>query len=171
MTDFKSFITGPVYRRLFNCRLCLFRSRGAFSLVELLMVIAIIGALAAIAIPAFSNYIESARRSRTMSDMRTIDNAITAYALDHNNDFPATLADADVGNLLDAWKNPYEYQILSGGGATPLEDSIGVVLNTDYDLYSKGSDGASAVSAADPTSGDDIVRTNNGQYVGRRSDI
>jgi general secretion pathway protein G len=71
-------------------------------------------------------------------------------------------------NLLDPWGHPYQYQNLTGGGGTPLQDFIGNDYNTDYDLYSLGPDGASAQVYADPTSLDDIVRSNDGGYVGMR---
>jgi len=140
-----------------------------FTLVELLVVVALIGILATLTIPMYSSYISRAKNSRSTADIRTIDQAISAYYIDHNA-LPATLSDAGMGNLFDPWGRPYEYQVL-GDGAAPLEDSGGGDLNTDYDLYSKGADGASAVSSLDPRSSDDIVRASSGTLICLRSQL
>ncbi len=68
------------------------RSRGAFTLIELLTVIAIIGILAAILIPVVSAVRESARASNCVSNMRQIGNAIHLFALDTNDHTPPNVA-------------------------------------------------------------------------------
>lgn len=45
-------------------------------------------------------------------------------------------------------------------------DQLGDSLNSDYDLYSCGKDGASAPSIDDPLSLDDVVRGRDGAYIG-----
>jgi len=56
----------------------------AFTLIELLIVVAIIGILAAIAVPNFLNAQIRAKVSRVYSDMRALSNAIEMYKMDHN---------------------------------------------------------------------------------------
>lgn len=60
------------------------RNQKAFTLIELLIVVAIIGILAAIAVPNFLNAQTRARVSRSMSEIRSLANTVQMYALDHN---------------------------------------------------------------------------------------
>ncbi len=59
----------------------------AFTLIELLIVVAIIGILAAIAVPNFLNAQIRAKIARAQSDMKSLDTALESYRLDHN-DYP-----------------------------------------------------------------------------------
>lgn len=56
----------------------------AFTLIELLIVVAIIAILAAIAVPNFLEAQTRAKVSRTVADMRTIATAVEAYSVDWN---------------------------------------------------------------------------------------
>lgn len=62
-------------------------SRNAFTLIELLIVVAIIGILAAIAVPNFLNAQTRARIARVQADARSTGNALEQYRLDRN-DYP-----------------------------------------------------------------------------------
>lgn len=59
----------------------------AFTLIELLIVVAIIAILAAIAVPNFLEAQTRSKVSRTKADMRTLHTALEAYRLDHR-DYP-----------------------------------------------------------------------------------
>ncbi|MFB3787038.1 MAG: type II secretion system protein [bacterium] len=65
--------------------------RKAFTLIELLIVVAIIGILAAIAVPNFLNAQVRAGVTRVKADFRTIMTALETYRLD-NNDYPPDLS-------------------------------------------------------------------------------
>jgi general secretion pathway protein G len=53
-----------------------------------------------------------------------------------------------------------------------LQDDLGVHnLNTDFDVYSKGADGAGTLAGGDPGNKDDIVRANDGTFVGMREEF
>ena len=56
----------------------------AFTLIELLIVVAIIGILAAIAVPNFLNARNRAQITRVISDMKTMDQQLRFYWLDTN---------------------------------------------------------------------------------------
>ncbi|MBN2328695.1 MAG: type II secretion system protein [Candidatus Omnitrophica bacterium] len=76
--------------------------KGAFTLIELLIVVAIIGILAAMAAPNFLNAQIRAKISRAQSDLRTIRQAASLYAADHNEPPPSThpaLGDSTIGYL------------------------------------------------------------------------
>ncbi len=60
-------------------------SQSSFTLIELLIVVAIIGILAAIAIPNFSQAQVKAKVAHALSNMRTIGTGLEAYYLDHNS--------------------------------------------------------------------------------------
>lgn len=62
-------------------------SRSAFTLIELLIVVAIIAILAAIAVPNFLEAQTRAKVSRAKSDMRSVATAIESYRVD-NNTYP-----------------------------------------------------------------------------------
>jgi prepilin-type N-terminal cleavage/methylation domain-containing protein len=138
-------------------------SRTGFTLVELLVVVAVLGVLALMAIPAYNQYITSTRNKRCIGDLRTIDKAITSYVLEKNA-LPPTLTDVGMANQKDPWGRPYQYV-----HPASLKDSATDPLNDDYDLYSLGRDGASSDDDSDPSSTDDIVRSNSGIYAGERS--
>lgn len=59
-------------------------SRSAFTLIELLIVVAIIGILAAIAVPNFLNAQMRARIANAVSDMKALDTSLEMYRMDNN---------------------------------------------------------------------------------------
>jgi prepilin-type N-terminal cleavage/methylation domain-containing protein/prepilin-type processing-associated H-X9-DG protein len=63
-------------------------ARGAFTLIELLIVIAIIVILIALLFPSLSTMRERANVLKCMSNMKQIASASYAYAVDHNNNLP-----------------------------------------------------------------------------------
>ncbi|HPA48466.1 MAG TPA: prepilin-type N-terminal cleavage/methylation domain-containing protein, partial [bacterium] len=59
------------------------RQRGAFTLIELLIVVAIIGILAAIAVPNFLNARMRATIARMETDVKALGDALMMYRIDH----------------------------------------------------------------------------------------
>ena len=77
------------------------QKRKAFTLIELLIVVAIIAILAAIAVPNFLEAQVRAKVSRVKADMRTAATAIEAYAVDHGAYVVATIGNELNRNGLD----------------------------------------------------------------------
>jgi general secretion pathway protein G len=147
------------------------RKSLGLTIVELLIVIAIIGTLAAIAIPVYSGYVTNARNQAAITDIKTISLVIEKYRVDRNNmSLPNALSDINYQNYRDPWGRPYQYlniQALGGHGCGQCrKDRFVVPINTDYDLYSMGKDGQSSSPLTAAISKDDIVRANNGAYIG-----
>lgn len=143
------------------------------TLIELLFVLAIVGTLAGIAMPVYTNQIEKARITKAIAEIAIIQREIAAYeGKEADNFLPKTLADIGRGNLLDPWDNPYRYlnfALIKGTGPV-RKDRFMVPLNTDYDLYSVGKDGKTFPPLTAKPSYDDIVRANDGAFVGLASE-
>lgn len=129
--------------------------------------------LSAIAIPAYTDALDRARIARAIGDISVIDKEIMVWQV-YNGNLPFTLTQLDRGNFLDPWGNPYEYLNIAGGGkgvaGKARKDAFLVPLNSDFDLYSKGSDGKSQGPLSAQASWDDILRANDGAYIGLGSD-
>ncbi len=139
---------------------------AGFTLIELMIATAIVATLSAIAIPVGTTYIDKARNVRVISEIRILERDIASYEAE-NETYPNSLSDIGRGGLKDQWGNPYEYKILTGApGEQPRKDRFLVPVNSDYDLYSMGKDGDSKAPFTAKASRDDIVRANNGGYVG-----
>jgi general secretion pathway protein G len=143
-----------------------FRQRG-MTLIEILIAMIVVGILASIAIPAYNNALDKADISQAVTDISSMMQAIDRYYV-NNNAYPPSLADIGFAARLDPWGNAYEYlrAVDAGAGAMLRKDKILKPVNTDYDLYSKGKDGDSKLPFTAQASWDDIVRCNNGRYIG-----
>ena len=141
------------------------QEQSGVTLLELMAVLAAIAILGAIAIPAFSGYIERARVARAVSDIGTISLQLYRWQL-NTRTFPATLAEAALGGN-DPWGRPYAYLRVADANPGQLRKDHNLVpINTDFDLYSSGPDGDSVGPLTAPQSQDDVVRANNGAYIG-----
>jgi general secretion pathway protein G len=89
----------------------------------------------------------------------------------NNGGLPNSLDDIGRGSLTDVWGNPYRYLNFATehGVGHMRKDRFLVPLNTDYDLYSMGKDGKSQTPLTAAASRDDIVRANNGEFIGLAS--
>ena len=65
--------------------------RIAFTLVELLIVVVILGILAAVVVPQFSDASTDAQLSSLMNNLKTIRGQIELYRLQHNGNFPTNV--------------------------------------------------------------------------------
>ncbi len=231
-----------------------FRSRSThparldwgFTLIEIVIVIAIIGIVSAIAVSNYLTYIERVRVASAVASIRVIEVQLDDYVRS-DEPLPATLSEIGVTHMLDPWGHPFVYLPFStfspsssgaggdsggssgsgdsgsssggssgsggsGGSSGGSSDSGGsggssggssgsdgsggssgdssgsggsqsdpdggayigearkdhflVPLNSDYDLYSVGKDGESRAPLSVPVSADDVIRANDGAYIG-----
>jgi general secretion pathway protein G len=70
-------------------------NRKGFTLVEILIVVIILGILAAIVIPQFTNASEDARKSSLSSQLQTLRSQVELYKLQHRDAYPTTDGSAD----------------------------------------------------------------------------
>lgn len=140
--------------------------QGGFSLIELMIVIGLIGTLAAIAVPNYIQYREKAKITQAIADIRAMEKMIANFTID-NDRLPASLAEIGMGGHRAPWGTPYEYTTVEGTPRGKLrKDRFLVPVNSDYDLYSMGQDKSSVSPFTAKASQDDIVRANDGAYVG-----
>jgi general secretion pathway protein G len=140
------------------------RSTTGFTIIELLVVVVIIGIIAAVAIPSLLNAIDRGRQKRTMSDLRTIGEAIQSYVVDSDH-YPQASSIADLATVLES--GAYISKL-------PREDAWGHLLLysgslTGYTVGSAAKDGGSTLtlngSGGETNSFDDDVIYSNGTFV------
>ena len=71
------------------------KNRGGFTLVEIMIVVAIIALLAAIAVPGFLRARKRSQASRVINDLRLIDSAIDQYAIENSKVTGSTVDTGD----------------------------------------------------------------------------
>jgi len=76
------------------------KRRGGFTLVEIMIVVAIIALLAAIAVPGFLRARKRSQASRILNDLRLIDAAVDQYAIENNKTSGSTVNTVDWTNYL-----------------------------------------------------------------------
>src|ERR1700758_1931763 len=77
-----------------------FQKQGGFTLVEIMIVVAIIALLAAIAVPGFLRARKRSQASRILNDLRMIDSAVDQYAIETNRATNFVVNTADWTNYL-----------------------------------------------------------------------
>jgi general secretion pathway protein G len=143
-------------------------SQRGLTLIELLIVIAVIATLATIALLLYYNFSYQAQIARAVADIANISSEIQTFHM-MNEQLPTSLAQINRSTFLDPWGRPYEYLDLTLGVGQPRKDGALHPINSDFDLYSKGRDGVSSAPLTASASRDDIIRANDGQFIGLAS--
>jgi general secretion pathway protein G len=141
------------------------------TLLELMLVVAMVAILTAIGYAGYRQFMERMKVSRAIGDISEIQLTIDKYELNRGV-LPDSLADVGMGGQLDPWGAPYQYLNIAtvmGLGSVRKDRNL-VPINTDFDLYSLGPDGNSQPPLTAAASRDDIVRGNDGRFVGKAED-
>ncbi len=155
-------MTRPI--RPFSRRQAGFRG---FTIIELMTVVVVMGILVTMGYARSKYTIEQGKLAKAIGDIRAIQVDIAGYQVaSPSQALPATLTDIDRAGLMDPWGRPYIFVNFKLGGS-PRTDVFGVNLNVEYDVYSMGPDGSSALSLTAGTSQDDVVLGMDGGFIGR----
>lgn len=150
------------------------KMKRAFTLIELMIVMAVMAILVGIALPSFKGMRQEGNIAKAQGELRTLKTAIESYAMHHSNAYPAssttpylTYLDASAApgpqliqsRLYDPFAPTLEYYYIRGSGAGGTNY---------YAICSRGPDGAVDVTAAEVGNGaltaaevdDDIVSSN-----------
>jgi prepilin-type N-terminal cleavage/methylation domain-containing protein len=123
------------------------KRRGGFTLVEIMIVVAIIALLAAIAVPGFLRARKRSQASRIINDLRLIDSAVDQYAIETNKKSGDTVAVTDWTNYLkkgtnlfvtgnDILGNPYNAQKVDSLPGVPASSKTALSDVTDNTFWS-----------------------------------
>jgi general secretion pathway protein G len=151
---------------------------SAFSLIEILIVVALLGTIVAIALPAYMDSLDKARVARAIGDIAAISEEIALFWFDSGR-WPNSLAEIGRGAMTDPYGELYRYTNIGdsktggkgGGGGGGRKDRFLVPVNSDFDLYSMGKDTATVLPFTAQQSLDDVVRANNGMFIGLAEDF
>jgi general secretion pathway protein G/type IV pilus assembly protein PilA len=80
------------------------KNQKGFTLIELMIVVAIIGILAAVAIPKFAEMMERSRDGATKGNIGALKSAISIYYGDHEGVYPTDLTGINPGGTSTAWQ-------------------------------------------------------------------
>ena len=141
----------------------MFRSQKGFTLIELMIVVVIIGILAAIAIPNFIAMQNRAKEGSTKANMHTVQLAAEDYGVQNDGVYAATMDGTHISNLLPAnFKNPFDATTGSGnawedrgsfGGPSATKNGISSYADSSTTQYNVKGHGKTAALTLVLTSG------------------
>lgn len=113
------------------------KAKSGFTLVEILIVVVILGILAAIVIPQFSDASSQANMSKLQSDLQMLRSQVQLYRVQHNDNLPSIDSVADFENRLTQ-KTDRNGNLDSGGAFGPYMMSVpkNPFVDDDADLFS-----------------------------------
>jgi len=112
--------------------------KKGFTLVEIMIVVAIIALLAAIAVPGFLRARKRSQASRILNDLRMVDSAVDQYAVETNRVTGNTVAVTDWTNYLKKGTLLYNTgnSVLGSAYGPQTVDIIPQVPTADYNVLS-----------------------------------
>src|SRR5205085_1469859 len=114
------------------------KRRGGFTLVEIMIVVAIIALLAAIAVPGFLRARKRSQASRILNDLRLIDSAVDQYAIENNKKTNDPVGTADWTRYVKKGSSLYNTgsSVLRTAYGSQTVDQIPRVPSNDYNVLS-----------------------------------
>jgi general secretion pathway protein G len=130
------------------------RNGRGFTLLEILVVVAIIGILASIALPRFMDSQDNALKTATLANIKSMETALQMYKVDNFN-YPSTeqglaalRAKPSGDPAANNWKGPYLDSEPKDAWGFPLQ-YLRPGQHGDFDVYSLGADGKPGGEKAD----------------------
>lgn len=82
------------------------KDKQGFTMLELMLAILIIGVLAAVAMPVYSNAVQKSKISRAQADLRTLESALSIYYAE-KGEYPAELKDLTPDYIKEVPESPW----------------------------------------------------------------
>lgn len=137
-----------------------YRLHAAFTLVEMMAVVIIIGILAAIIAPKFFKQTDQAKINAAKTTLLKVESAIEMYRM-QTSKFPEDLRDlVKEPEGVKGWNGPYLPKVPRDPWDVKLEYSYPGNHDTEYDLYSLGADGQEGGEGPDA----DITNWDEGDF-------
>lgn len=142
-----------------------------FTLVELLIVMAIISILATIGFIKYSAFIDQTKETKAVADVKQIAQLIEDFK-EVKGRYPLDLSELEKGEFKDPWGNPYQYVNIAEDDKKGKDeqkarrDRNQKPINTYFDLWSNGADGDYQQQVNGAKSRDDIIYAWDGEFVG-----
>ena len=142
-------------------------------MLDLMVSLVVFSLLIALAVPTYNQFVDRAKNAAAIGDIGSMALEVDRFSVNNNDRLPATLNELPIEIPLDPWGNEYQYLNIRaagpGKGAFRKDGNLNP-LNSDFDLYSMGADGDSSGPLSAKKSRDDIIRANNGAFLGLGED-
>lgn len=132
------------------------RNKG-FTLIELMIVVAIIGILAVVAIPLYANAVKKAKEGATKGGLSALRSAIKIYYSDHEGIWPSQVAGATASDNLANLGYIDQIPKIDLGEYHAPTTSVGTALNDDGDWNYQSSTGEIYVDCTHSDTKGDII--------------